>query len=241
VAGRDISGIALHLQPGLTISGRVQFERSGNMPAPDISKVKVTASPLAGSSPMDIMNSFLMGPDSSAIGADNTFTIKGLAPDKYRVAVTMPGLMLTQNAAASSWVLKSAMLNGRDVSDLPLDLRSDTPGLVVTMTDTPTELAGGIFDQLGRRSGGFQLLVVSTNRAYWTAGSRRIARVRSASDGSYRVVGLPAGEYYVCVLTDLETSQLSDPTFLESVAQASITVKLADGQKTTRDIRLAGG
>jgi hypothetical protein len=84
-------------------------------------------------------------------------------------------------------------------------------------------------------------MVFSTERAYWTPGSRRVQQARPASDGRYRLAGLPAGEYFVCALTDLDRSQLYDPAFLESLVSGSFKITLADGEKKTQDLKLASG
>ena len=84
-------------------------------------------------------------------------------------------------------------------------------------------------------------MVFSTDRAYWTAGSRRVQLARPASDGAYRLTGLPAGEYFVCVLTDLDRSQMYDSSFLESLVSGSFKITLADGEKKTQPLKLASG
>jgi hypothetical protein len=153
------------------------------------------------------------------------------------------GQLAGPRVGATAWTLKSAMLNGRDVSDEAFVLRpnEDVTGLVVTMTDRPTELSGIVTDGSGRPAPGFPIMVFSTDRAYWTPGSRRVQQARPASDGRYRLAGLPAGEYFVCALTDLDRSQLYDPAFLESLVSGSFKITLADGEKKTQDLKLASG
>jgi len=135
------------------------------------------------------------------------------------------------------------MLNGRDVADAPLEVKpnEDVPGLVVMLTDRPTELSGTVVDRAGRPAPGFPIVVFSTDRAYWTIGSRRIQQARPSSDGKYTLTGLPAGEYYVCAVTDLDQAQLYDPVFLEALAAGSFKITLTDGERKTQDLKLAGG
>jgi hypothetical protein len=148
-----------------------------------------------------------------------------------------------QPLPGSTWTLKSAMFNGRDVSDLPFDLRpsEEAAGMVVTFTDRPTEISGSVVDRAGRPAPGFPIVVFSTDRAYWTVGSRRIQQVRPSSDGKYKLAGLPAGEYYVCAVTDLDQGQLYDPAALDALAAGSFKITLADGEKKVQDLKLAGG
>jgi hypothetical protein len=148
-----------------------------------------------------------------------------------------------QPLPGSAWTLKSAMFNGRDVADLPFDVRpnEDASGLVVTFTDRPTEISGSVVDRAGRPAPGFPIVVFSTDRAYWTVGSRRIQQARPSSDGKYKLSGLPAGEYYVCAVTDLDQGQLYDPSALDALAAGSFKITLADGEKKVQDLKLAGG
>ena len=64
---------------------------------------------------------------------------------------------------------------------------------------------------------------------------------RPANDGHYTVAGLPAGDYRVAALTDVESGEWNDPGFLAGLVDASIKVTLVEGQKTSQDLRLAGG
>jgi hypothetical protein len=173
---------------------------------------------------------------------DSTFQLKGVTPDKYRVGVAPAGLLLAA-AAPAGWILKSAMLGGRDVSDVPFEVKpsQDVSGLLVTFTDRPTELSGTVIDQAGRAAPGFPIVVFSTDRTYWTIGSRRVQQARPSSDGKYKLSGLPPGEYFVSAVTDLDPNDLADPLFLEQLAAASFKISLADGEKKTTDLKLAGG
>ena len=52
--------------------------------------------------------------------------------------------------------------------------------------------------------------------------------------------GLPAGEYYVAAVTELEPGDLADPAFLEQLAAAAFKITLADGEKKQQDVKLGG-
>jgi hypothetical protein len=84
--------------------------------------------------------------------------------------------------------------------------------------------------------------VFSTDRTYWTIGSRRVQQARPASDGSFVVKGLSPGEHYVCAVVELQADELYDSAFLAELAAASaLRVTLADGDKKRQDLRRAGG
>jgi len=146
-------------------------------------------------------------------------------------------------ASAGGWVLKSAMARGRDVADAPLEVRAgeDVSGVVVTFTDRPTSVTGQVFDQAGRVTANFPIVIFSTDRAAWVPSSRRIRLVRPATDGRFAVLGLPPGEYHVAAVTAVEPDQLADKAFLEQMAAMSIRLVLADGEQKTQDLKLGGG
>jgi hypothetical protein len=54
------------------------------------------------------------------------------------------------------------------------------------------------------------------------------------------VRGVPAGEYYLAALTDLESGEWNDPALLDRLIQSSIKVTLRDGEVTTQDVRIGG-
>jgi hypothetical protein len=243
VNGVDIPDVMLRLQPGMSVSGKIVFEGSAAPPA-DVTKTRVSLTPPpTGSSQIELVASMMLGGTLATVSADGTFVVKGVAPSKYRVTVTGQGILMGQQLPGSAWTLKSAMFNGRDVSDLPFDLKpnEDAAGMVVTFTDHPTEISGSVVDRAGRPAPGFPIVVFSTDRAYWTVGSRRIQQVRPSSDGKYKLSGLPAGEYYVCAVTDLDQGQLYDPSALDALAAGSFKITLADGEKKVQDLKLAGG
>jgi hypothetical protein len=84
-------------------------------------------------------------------------------------------------------------------------------------------------------------VVFATDRAAWFAGSRRVVEAHVASDGQFTIQGLPAGEYYIAALTDVNATELSDPVFLEAVVPSALRLTLADGEQKVQDLTLAGG
>jgi hypothetical protein len=62
--------------------------------------------------------------------------------------------------------------------------------------------------------------------------------VHPASDGTYKVQGLPAGEYYVCALTDLDPIDWQAASFLEQVAPAGYKVVVREGEKIVQDLQI---
>jgi hypothetical protein len=232
VSGEDMAGLSLVLQPGMTVSGRVVFD--GKTAAPDVKQTRIF---LTNATP----NRTTFGVPGAQIAENGTFTIEGVAPGHYRFSTAIA----PAGAAGSTpgWTLKSAMVDGRDALDTPLEVR---PGMAVetvtlTFSDLISEISGTLSDGAGKPIHDLSILVFTTDRAQWGAGSRRLRQpVQPGSDGKFRIAGMPAGEYYLGVVTDLEPGDWQDPAFLEQLSAAAIKVSIGDGEKKVQDIKLAG-
>jgi len=226
VSGQDISGLELKLAPGLTVSGKLVFQSEKTPVSVDLSKVSVSVLPQGPTS---------MGAPSVLAQADGTFVMPGVGPGEYRLTANVPA----GTAATSPWALKSAIVNNIDAVDVPFSVRTDVGGAVITFTDRPTELTGSLLDTTGKPALEYFIVVFSVDRSFWTPQSRRIRSARPGNTGSYRIAGLPPGEYHVCAMTDLEPSLLYTAGYLEPLVAASIKLTLADGEKKAQDLKIA--
>jgi hypothetical protein len=66
-----------------------------------------------------------------------------------------------------------------------------------------------------------------------------VGRARPATDGAFRLLGLPAGRYYLAAVVDLVPADLDDPLFFEALLPGAMTITIAEGTRTTQDLRLA--
>lgn len=241
VNGQDVSNLVLNLQQGMTVSGRFIYD-STVPPPPDPTRTRINLVPVTAPGAPAQVTTFLAS-SATSIEKDGTFAIKGATPGQYRVSVTTVGMPPQPVPGMRMWVVKSVMVDGRDIADLPIQIRpgDDVADVVVTMTDQPTEVSGTVLDGLNRPTSGFPIVVFAADRAYWAAGDARVRKIQPASDGKYSITGLPAGDYYVCAVTDAEPNDLKDPAFLDSLAPASFKITLKPGEKRTLDLKLGGG
>jgi uncharacterized protein (DUF2141 family) len=255
VSGTNIQNVALSLQPGMTVSGQINFETgTGNRPT-DMSNVRINLVP-RGQQTLD------MGPAAPAqVEPSGRFTITGVAPGRYAISANVPGARgggagvagggrggvqgQPQTAATPqmTWYLKSAMVGGREALDFPIEVmpNGDLPGVMLTFTDKTQELSGVIQDAVGQPTADFTIVVFPADDRYWIPQSRRIAAVRPGTDGRFTFRNLPPGEYRMTAITDAEPGEWYDPTFLGQLASASIPVSITEGQRKVQDIRLTGG
>ena len=223
VDGHDQANLSIALQPAMTLTGTLAFDGTTPPPTP-LTRVRIYL--LSADTRTD-------GDTSVQAGADGHFVIPNVIPGRYKLRTQLTD---------AAWALKSAMVDEHDVADAPFVI---SPGkevtAVVTFTDRPTDISGVLYDAAGHGTPEFSIVVFSTDRATWTAGSRRIRATRPNSKGAFDISGLPPGEYFLTAVSDYDPQDLSDPAFLEQLAAAPYKITLADGEHKTQDLKIAGG
>lgn len=240
VNGQPVGPLGMQLREGLKVAGSVVFE--GDAPA-TLTNMRVSLADAASNTGMPAIAMFQPGMSTATAKDDGTFEVLGMVPGRYRVSVMMPGLRMTPTEPGSGWMVKSVMLEGRELADEGVEVTGvgDLAGLVVTLTDRPSELTGRVLDGASQPFSAYPLVVFSADRAQWGPGSRRVHAVQPATDGSYVIAGLPAGDYYLAAVTGLDVRELASAAFLEALIPAALRVSLSDGERKTQDVRLAGG
>jgi carboxypeptidase family protein len=238
VDGNDQSGITLRLEPGMTMTGRITFDGAMLQPPTDLSRVSIRLSAAPSTGPVVTVT---VGASTTPVAADGTFKIKGVTPGRYLLssfapaATTVPGV---------TWVVKSAVINGVDVADVPLDVKpgQDLSGVVVTFTDKTAEVSGTLLDALGRPTPEYFVVMFPTDKSQWMQRARRMKPpTRTTNDGKFKFTGLLPGEYYLAALTDFEPNDINNPAFLEQVAAAAMKITVTEGEKKVQDMKIAGG
>ena len=224
--GQAAGGITLILQPGLTVSGRIQY--SGSLPQPDMARLRVSLGPVSMPGQVNI------GVPPAPVRPDGTFTITGVVPGTYRFSATLPGVPPDQ----PGWTLGSAVANGRDTLDVPLDLRESIADVVLTFTDRAVELTGLLLKAVGRPAPEYHIILFAAERGFWTPHSRRIRAGRPSADGRFTFYSVPAGDYLLAAVTDIEPGEWLDPTVLQRLAPGAMSIRLAEGEKKVQDIQI---
>jgi hypothetical protein len=225
VGEQDVTGVVLQFDRGVTVSGKIVAPPGATLP--DVTKARLTLANVDG------LAAFGFAPPPALVQADGTFRFASIGPGKWRLAGAWP----------NGWSLRSAMLNGHDTLDVPFEVSAGqaVSGLEVMITNHPAEIAGTLRDAQGRPTSAYSMLAFSTDRSFWSTAPRRVSgAVRLSSDGKYRIVGLPPGEYYLSAISDFEPVQLSDAAFLESLVGQALRVTLLEGETRTQDLRVGG-
>jgi len=228
VADRDLTDVIVPLVPGPRVSGRVEFEGTIDKPAPDsIANMRITLDPADGTHSADATLAIHTGRSDES----GQFKTYGVPPGRYVVRVS---------PVPSGWFLKSAVYQGRDIADLPLDLESkDADGVIITFTDRPSRLSGVVRGTQGPDSSAIVIAYPVDSAAWSSSGamSRRMRTVRAARDGSYSIPSLPVGEYYIVAVQEDRVWEWQDPALLQALSRVARTITLVDGDQKIVDLR----
>ncbi len=135
----------------------------------------------------------------------------------------------------------SLLVAGREMAGRPIELgRTDVTGVLITVTDTVTEMAGTVRDQQEHPRVRVKVLAFArdpTLRYRLTWSPARIASTLSNDDGTYRLTGLLPGDYLVTALSG-ESEPWSVPVTFETLARSGVSVTLQPGQTRNVDLKL---
>lgn len=238
VDGAPISGVTLALQPGMTVTGKVEFRSSNARPGADFRSVQLMLLPVATSSGPRLN----LGTPAVQIDDKGQFTVTGVTPGRYRITGNVAAGGNQGPSMGPPWRLGSAVVKGRDILDFPLDVGpgDDINGAVVTFIDATQDISGTLQDASGRPATDYTIIAFPADKTMWAA-TRRIKTARPATDGKFALQNLPAGDYLLAAIADLTPSESTDPAFLEQAAPAAVKITLGPGEKKTQDLRISGG
>jgi hypothetical protein len=228
VDGEPIGGLALSLEPALTIAGRVQFRESETKP-PDLKTIRIAAQPV------DTQTNVSIAPVPVTVGADGRFSISGVIPGRYRLTASFPGV-----GRPGAWSVESITANAQDALDAGLTVLPNQHVLdaLVTFTDRLAQISGTV-RTTGGSAADYTAVLFPADERLWIPQSRRIQSTRAGADGAYSFRGVPAGTYRLAVTDDVENGEWFDPAFLQRLAASALNVSIAASEQKTQDLTVA--
>ncbi len=226
VAGEDISNLAIPMSAGARIVGRVIGD-DGNAPPIPTSGVRIFPVALESDLPLRIGGGVLAyGP----VNDDWTFDWKGMGGR----------LLFRPRGLPAGFMLKSVLLDGRDITDVPIDVKGtdDVTGLQIVITSRATEVNGAVTDARGQAAMEYAVVMFSEDAARLKYPSRFVATARPDAQGRYKIPNLPPGRYLAVALEYLEEGQSEDPDYLETLRASATRFMLADGETKTLDLKV---
>jgi protocatechuate 3,4-dioxygenase beta subunit len=217
IDGHDIDGLTIQLELGKVMTGRVVFD--------------------GATTPPESVSVLLAGP---RLGA-NALSRRGMANPAFSIDGIVPGAYRVSLAGVRGWIVKSAIVDGRDAADLPVEIASDKSDVVITLTDRLTELSGILQTPAGAPASSYFVIVFPKDPAYWFSGSRRIVGLRPSTDGRFATTptsSLPPGDYLIAAVTDVASGEWFNPELLKTLATSAVPITFADGEKKRQDLRV---
>lgn len=226
VGDEDVSGLVIGLQPGASVTGRLEF--SGSTPPPAAQ---------AMSRGNGVQLSSLESPPrassyTGSVAADGAFRIAGVVPGRYVAfpVINVPG-----------WpTIKSVTLDGADVTDTIIDIDGrDVRNLVVTVTDVPmAEIRGTLSTSPASPEADTWVCLFPAERRYWDEPFGAFARFKSVpvEKDSFILARVPEGEYFVLAMGEGGLDWM-DKVTLEAMSRAAERVRVVNGDKKTIEVK----
>ena len=223
VTDTDLTNLTVVLAPAASVSGSVTFLNTQGQQAPDAGQVRVAA---------PLVDAIDIGPNPTArVDRSGTFTLSGVQAGSH--------LFRTQGSPRG-WTLKSVTVDGREVIDAPVELRSGQTlsGVTFVFTDRLTEVSGTIADDRGTPITEYTMLAFPDDERLWRAESRHIMTTRPDQNGKYQLRGLPPGTYWLVAVDPAEQGEWFEPAYLAAHRAAATRLSLQEGDTKTQDFRL---
>jgi len=224
ITGGEVN-VALTPAPGVQLSGSMTLEAAGPAPPDAFTRFRITPSPLGSAATM---------PGGGRGGRLRDAGESG----QFAINDVMPGLYVIRAAAPQGWTMKSVYLDGRDVTDIPIEVKSENvSGLNVIFTDKISSLTGTVRDSRGNPATDVTVIAFPADERQWLPLSRQILTARTNSAGAYRLASIPPGDYLFVAVDDVEQGEWYDPTFLDQMKDQATKVKVAEGEQRTQDLK----
>jgi hypothetical protein len=215
----DTGHLTVRVPAPRVLRGHITFETGAATPVPKPEAVAVSAIPVDfESAPM------AGGPAPFTVHDDWTFEV-----------LAMSGLRVV-TARAPGWWLKSVTVDGKDVTDSPLDFREyDVTGVELVFTTRTTTLTASLAVPKDHTVSDYNVLVFAAEDTKWTARSRYVTLLRPNQRGAFTIQGLPPGQYYAVPVGALTGGEWQDPDYLRArlTSGEATPFSLSEGESQT--------
>ncbi len=169
---------------------------------------------------------------NARVDKDGKFTLNGVPAGLH---------WIRSGGAPRGWSLKSVIVDGLEVVDTPIALRSGQTlqNVSVVFTNKLTEINGTVTDTRGNPLTEFTVLAFPTESLLWRPLARQIATARPDQNGKFQLRGLPPGNYYLATVDPAEQGEWFEPAFLEEHRIGAARISLGEGAVQTNDFRIS--
>lgn len=229
IGGADIENLTIVTAPGVTITGRVEFEPGPPERLPTQMRIAAT--------PGDPEAMMMYGPQPNAVvQRDMTFKLQGLTGDV---------LIRSFGGLPPNSYIKAVLLGGVDIADAPREFkRGDEVTVVVSLR--PSSIEGTVTDAKGTPITDAGIIAFPDDKTLWRSSSTRVRRASPDAQGRYRLMTLHPGSYLVLAAPRerLNTTPGTDyAAFYEELSKDATIVVVNEDETRTVDLKVvnAGG
>ena len=204
VGGSDVEGVAVHLEPALTVTGSLRVESATGKTLPN----QRWALSLRAADPESGGVQMMWDKDHAV------FTGGNVIPGNYRVEGTPP----------APFYLKSATYGGRDLARDEVPITQAGGQMEVVVSDDSGSIEGSVEDSDGQP-------VQATVMVFPDGRSPR--SLQSGADGHFHVPNLAPGDYYVYAWDDASQVEYADADWMKRFGSKGQKVSIQAGQSGT--------
>ena len=218
--GRKAATIALALEPGVPVSGRLIHPRRADPVAEDDTPITIR---LAGADALSRARLGFGGPEAKVAG-DGSFRLLFVPPGRFTFLI-------------SDRLPASIDLNGAEVIERPVDVgREEIRGITIAVTERAGEINGIVRTADGKPSSVGAVVLFPADarlRKSWLA---RVRIVRPDTSGRFVFADLPAGQHLVAALASVPFGAWDDTAFLDELAPLAARVELPEAGVRTLEL-----
>jgi len=171
-------------------------------------------------------------------GGGGTGSTRKEADGTFRAAGVPPGRQVLRISPPKGWTVRSATLDGRDITEEILDVKAGQTitGIEVLLSDRGAQIGGAV--KADGDAVGSTVVIFPADSDQWVPQSRRIRVAQVDREGRYSIDGLPAGDYLIAAIEDVEQGEWFDPAFLQTMSGSATRIALNEGGRETKDLKL---
>jgi hypothetical protein len=236
--GSDLSNLALITSVGWSASGRVVTEQGGVPDAPPsrfgvaarLVDTDTGAGPGGAPPPPPPPGAGGSGaiPDSGRVRDDWTFGLAAVF-GAARIRALIP----------DGWTVKAIVHDGRDIADVPVDLKSGETlaGVDIVVSNRVTTVSGQLLDDKGAPLVDGTVILFSDDPTKWGDMSRWVRAVRPDQQGRYQIQGLPPGDYLAVAVDYVEDGAWYEADYLDAIRGHATRVTLREADSLVLSVK----
>ena len=225
--GDHVDNVVVTTKKAADVRARVTFD--GAAPPTDSVEIRPAfPGPICG-----ILRSSCLGGSVGLVAA--------VAPNDWTFNAQLVGTGVLRLGRPATWFLKSVLVDGKDVTDTPLDFAAEYAGkpVEIVLTQRRAEVNGTVADDRGQSIRDYVTVLFPEDEDQWTTFSRFIAVGRPDQQGRFAILGLPPGKFLIQAVDYLEPGEERNPETLARLRTGATSFSLSDGESRTVNLRMA--